>query len=130
MIDTLFKLSNAVRHNPEVDAWLSGEPDELYKIARYWFREMRLCGDLVNELIHDGCPVACVEDAAFAYVNVFKSHVNVGFFLGAWLEDPESLLEGTGKRMRHVKLKPNQTIKREALKSLIKQSYKLVYSKL
>ena len=67
---------------------------------------MRACGDDVRELIHDGCPVACVEDAPFAYVNSFKSHVNVGFFNGASLDDPARLSEGSGKRMRHVKLKP------------------------
>jgi len=70
---------------------------------------MRACGDDVRELIHDGCPVACVEDVAFGYVNAFRSHVNVGFFHGAALKDPAGLLEGAGKRMRHVKLKPMQS---------------------
>jgi hypothetical protein len=36
--------------------------------------------DRVQELLHDGCPVACLGDAPFGYVNVFTSHVNVGFF--------------------------------------------------
>ena len=126
----LFKLSNAVPNCPDIDAWLFGEPDELYAIARKWFNEIRNCGNLVKELIHDGCPVACVDDAAFAYVNVFKSHVNVGFFLGAFLDDPDSLLEGSGKRMRHVKLRPNKEISEESLIMLIQQSYSLVKSKL
>jgi hypothetical protein len=65
---------------------------------------MRECGDDVVELIHDGCPVACVGDAAFGYVNSFKSHVNVGFFHGAALHDPDGILAGNGKHMRHVKL--------------------------
>jgi hypothetical protein len=46
---------------------------------------MRGCGDDVRELVHDGCPVACVADAPFGYVNVFRTHVNVGFFYGAML---------------------------------------------
>ncbi len=49
---------------------------------------MRKCGDEVRELLHDGCPVACVGDASFGYLNVFTSHVNVGFFHGAALPDP------------------------------------------
>ena len=77
-----------------------------------WFEQMRQCGDDVRELMHDGCPVACVEDAPFAYVNEFKSHVNVGFFYGAMLEDPAGILEGSGKRMRHVKLKPGSAPRR------------------
>src|SRR5437763_10647989 len=52
---------------------------------------MRKCGDEVRELLHDGCPVACLGDAPFGYVNVFASHVNVGFFHGAALPDPAAL---------------------------------------
>lgn len=73
--------------------------------------------------MHDGCPVACVEDAPFGYVNVFKSHVNVGFFYGAVLKDPAGLLEGSGKRMRHVKLKPDSPLSTAALGELIDIAY-------
>jgi hypothetical protein len=38
--------------------------------------------------MHDGCPTACVGDAAFGYVAAFRDHVNVGFFFGALLQDP------------------------------------------
>ena len=73
--------------------------------------------------MHDGCPVACVEDAPFGYVNSFKSHVNVGFFHGAALEDPAGLLEGSGKRMRHVKLSPGPELDAEGLSDLIDAAY-------
>jgi hypothetical protein len=73
--------------------------------------------------MHDGCPVACVEDAPFAYVNTFKSHVNVGFFYGALLKDPTGLLEGSGKRMRHVKLNPGRPLSAAALGELIEAAY-------
>src|SRR5690606_5483128 len=105
-LDKLFTLSGAEPYQPAIDEWLSGEPHELFSIARYWFGQMRRCGDDVCELLHDGCPVACVQDAAFAYVNVFSRHVNVGFFAGASLNDPAGLLVGTGKRMRHIKIVP------------------------
>jgi hypothetical protein len=58
---------------------------ELGVIAHQWFEVMRKCGDEVRELLHDGCPVVCLGDASFGYVNVFHSHVNVGFFHGAAL---------------------------------------------
>ena len=65
--------------------------------AHQWFEMMRKCGDeSPGELLHDGCPVACLGDAPFGYVNVFTSHVNVGFFHGAALQDPARLLEGSG----------------------------------
>jgi hypothetical protein len=84
---------------------------------------MRKCGPDVRELMHDGCPVACVQDAAFGYVNVFTSHVNVGFFHGADLDDPLELLEGTGRRMRHVKLQPGIDCDAAALCRLIEDAY-------
>jgi hypothetical protein len=120
----LFHFSGAVRHQPDIDEWLSGEPWELYALARHWFNAFRQCGADVKELIHDGCPVACVGDVAFGYVNVFKKHVNVGFYNGAVLSDPKGLLEGAGKRMRHVKVKPGEEVDAPALDALIKASYK------
>lgn len=84
---------------------------------------MRKCGDEVRELMHDGCPVACLGNAPFAYVNVFTSHVNVGFFQGAALSDPAHLLEGSGKFMRHVKLRPATITNAAALSKLIDTAY-------
>jgi hypothetical protein len=92
-------------------------------IARQWFEVMRNCGDEVRELLHDGCPVACLGDVPFGYVDVFTSHVNVGFFRGAALVDPARLLEGTGKFMRHVKLKPGIATNAAALSKLIEAAY-------
>jgi len=119
----LFIFTKADHHLPEIDEWLSGEPHELYSIARQWFAECRRCGDDVNEIIHDRCPTACINGAAFAYVDVFKSHVNIGFFTGAFLSDPHKLLEGSGKRMRHIKLGPGVEIDSQAITELIINAY-------
>lgn len=97
--------------------------NELGAIAQRWFEAMRESGDDVRELLHDGHPTACVGDAAFAYVNAFKAHVNVGFFRGAEIADPERLLEGTGKFMRHVKLRPESAVNAPALLKLIETAY-------
>ena len=88
-----------------------------------WFERMRGCGADVRELLHDGCPTACVGDAAFGYVNAFKAHASDGFFHGASLPDPVGLLEGTGKRMRHVKLHPGADVDEAALADLIAAAY-------
>jgi len=119
----VFRFSAAVRRDAAVEAWLRKQPADLGSIARTWFDRMRRCGGDVRELMHDGCPVACVRDAAFAYVNAFRSHVNVGFFIGAELADPKELLAGTGKRMRHVKLKPGRAVDTAALNDLISAAY-------
>ena len=119
----ILRLSGSVELDPAVDIWFKDGPVELRSIAQKWFVQMRQCGDDVRELMHDGCPVACVEDAPFGYVNSFKTHVNVGFFHGAVLEDPAGLLQGTGKRMRHVKLKPDREVSAAALSDLIDAAY-------
>ena len=74
------RFNGAVERDPAIDAWLKQHGGELGAIAHRWFDVMRKCGDEVRELLHDGCPVACLGDAPFGYVNVFTSHVNVGFF--------------------------------------------------
>ncbi|HTO09014.1 MAG TPA: DUF1801 domain-containing protein [Myxococcota bacterium] len=119
----LLRFPTAARHDPAVEDWLRAHPDELGRIARTWFECMRACGDDVRELLHDGHPTACVSDAAFGYVNAFRAHVDVGFFRGAELADPECLLEGTGKFMRHVKLGPGRNVDRAALTKLIEAAY-------
>jgi hypothetical protein len=100
----LLRFSGAVTRDPAIETLMNAQPSELRVIAQRWFEVMRACGDDVRKLLHDGHPTACIGDAAFGYVNAFKAHVNVGFFRGAELADPEGLLEGSGKFMRHVKL--------------------------
>ena len=120
----LLRFNGAVRRDPRIEAWFYGFADPLRLTVRPWFERMRNCGADVRELLHDGCPTACVGDAPFGYVNAFKAHANVGFFHGAMLADPASLLEGDGKRMRHVKLRPGRETDDAALGDLVAAAYK------
>ncbi|HEY8715328.1 MAG TPA: DUF1801 domain-containing protein [Candidatus Acidoferrum sp.] len=119
----LLRFNGAVERDPAIDAWFKAHAGELGAIAHQWFEVMRKCGDEVQEFLHDGCPVACLGDAPFGYVNVFTSHVNVGFFHGAALLDPARLLQGSGKFMRHVKLKPGMDTNDSELSKLIGAAY-------
>jgi hypothetical protein len=119
----LFRFPTAARRDPAIEVWMREHAGALGLIAQEWFEVMRICGEDVRELLHDGHPTACVGDAAFGYVNAFKAHVNVGFFRGAELTDPERLMEGTGKLMRHVKLGPGCNVNALALKKLIEVAY-------
>lgn len=123
MRSDFLRFDGATVRDLSIDAWFEAHSGELGAIAHHWFEAMRNCGDEVRELLHDGCPVACLGDAPFAYVNVFTSHVNVGFFHGAALPDPSRLLQGAGRFMRHVKLKPGTETNAHALQRLIDAAY-------
>jgi hypothetical protein len=129
-VSQLFLLPSAISKDPAVDAWFEGPENELRRMAQPWFERMRACGPDVRELVHDGYPTACVEDAAFAYVGAFSAHVNVGFFHGSALDDPAGLLEGAGKRMRHVKLHRGRPVDAAALNELIAAAYRDIRSRL
>lgn len=122
-MDALFRFPTARRRDPEIEAWFA-RADPLRGVAEAWFERLRASGPDVRELIHDSRPTACVEDAAFAYVDAFAQHAGIGFFFGAVLDDPAGLLEGAGKRMRHVKLRPGRMPDEAALGALITAAYR------
>jgi hypothetical protein len=126
----LLKFSGAVEHDPAVRAWLDSRPGDLGAIARAWFARIRRCGSDVRELMHDGCATACVDDAPFAYVGVFRAHVNVGFFHGASLADATGLLQGNGKRMRHVTIVPACATDESALDTLVAAAHRDIVERL
>ena len=126
----ILRFAGASRRDRAIDDWFDEQPDDLGAIARQWFSRMRDCGEDVLELVHDGCPVACIEDAPFAYVDAFTAHVNVGFFQGASLPDPAHLLQGTGRFMRHVKLKPGSRVQERALEALIDAAHRDMQARL
>ena len=119
----LFTLDGARADDPAVERWFETPPSELRLMAQRWFKQMRLCGPDVLELLHDGHPTACLGELAFGYVNSFRSHVNIGFFFGSVLKDPNGLLVGSGRFMRHVKITPDQPIPEPAICELIEAAY-------
>jgi hypothetical protein len=123
-MDSILRFSEAAKHDPAIGLWLDKQASEFRPIAREWFARMRECGDDVRELMHDGFPYVCVEDAPFAYLNVFTAHMNVGFIYGAMLPDPAGLLEGSGKRGRHVKVRPGAEPDPDRIIALIDHAYR------
>lgn len=122
-VSDLFLFTSAVRCDPVVAAWFLADDHPMRRLAEPWFQHMRDCGPDVRELMHDGCPTACAGEAAFAYVGAYSRHLNVGFFQGAALKDPAGLLEGAGKRMRHVKIRPGEPVDEAAIRTLIMAAY-------
>ena len=55
----------------------------------------------------------------YAYIMPHKRWVNLGFYQGAELADPGGLLEGTGAKLRHVKIRSLDEAKRSAVRALV-----------
>ena len=119
----LFRLTVIADASAQVDRWLGMQTGEVGAIARTWLICLRRRGDDVRVVMHDGCPTACVDNAAFAYVGAFTAHVTVGFFHGTALPDPAGLLQGSGTYMRHVKRVPGRSLDRPAIEALITAAY-------
>ncbi|MEO8466486.1 MAG: DUF1801 domain-containing protein [Gammaproteobacteria bacterium] len=122
-MDDVLRFTGGTKRDPAVDTWLRTRSEEHRPIVSKWFERLRRCGPDVRELLHDGAATACVGDVPFAYVGAFKDHVNMGFFNGAALDDTFELLEGTGKRMRHVKLRADVAVDAHSLDELIRAAY-------
>lgn len=60
----------------------------------------------------------------FCYISVSKNHINVGFMYGAELPDPEKLLDGSGKLLRHVRITSPEELEHPALRELLEVASK------
>ena len=58
----------------------------------------------------------------FCYIGAHSEHVNLGFYYGADLPDPKGLLEGTGKKLRHIKVRDADQVAKPALREMIESS--------
>lgn len=122
-MEKLLQYTNKDFQDITMDEWLIKKDAALQPLVAKWFDEIKSCGADVEEIFHDNCPMGCVQHTPFAYVNAFTSHINLGFFYGAFLIDKNRLLEGEGKRMRHVKIKPGFACNETGIKSLIREAY-------
>jgi hypothetical protein len=112
------------KRNAQVDAYIESLNPEQNSIVAS-----------LRELIHDAVP-GCEEafkwsrpifgaGMGFAYIQANKAHINLGFAKGALLPDPQGLLEGTGKELRHVKIRSAEQVNPTHLLPLIQAAAKL-----
>jgi hypothetical protein len=109
----------------EADAWFNAlEPDKRGVLLE--LRELIKASDpAAIEEIKWGRPCYSNSRGMFCYLHKTKSHATLGFQNGALLDDPEGFLEGTGKDMRHVKIRPHDPARspnHPAIVSLIRQA--------
>ena len=61
----------------------------------------------------------------FCYIKPAKNHINLGFWWGVKMDDPEGLIQGTGEKMRHIKINGLEEVKPENLVPYVRQSAEL-----
>ncbi len=109
-----------------VRAWLEHLPSEKKPTVETLRRLIGLVAPEAHEIIyHDALGYGPTESGfdRIVYVTVFETHVNLGFFFGGFLPDPEGLLVGSGKRMRHLKIRSLQEAEHPALTRLLAQAW-------
>ena len=99
--------------------------------------EVRQMVENLRELVRNAAPkaeergytgwgnIVYVHNGMFCYIGPQKDSVNLGFHRGLDLTDPEGLLLGTGKGMRHVKVRNEADIRVEELTGLVREAYRL-----
>ena len=110
-----------------------GNFDDLLEITEEKLRPILVeLRKLVLDIDPDACEVIRLGDRAatygigpkkmtegYVYILPYKSWVNLGFYQGAILKDPAQLLEGTGKKLRHIKIHSIEDVGNTAIRKLI-----------
>lgn len=104
---------------------MSNRPDEVVEIALAARAAVKKAAKGVSEMIYATYAISSVATftgklgQAFIHISTYANHVNLGFNHGAKLVDEDSILEGTGKQIRHVRLNSKADLKKPAVKKLI-----------
>jgi hypothetical protein len=111
-----------------VDAYIAGLADWQAQIVSSVRQVLNQAAPEADEAIKWAQPVYS-SNGPFAYIKAFKNSVNFGFWRGVDLKDPKDLLQGSGDKMRHVKLTSTDQIDQAAFSDLINQAVQLNQTK-
>ena len=107
-----------------VDSYIDGLEPAAVEIASAVRRIILKAAPDITEAVKWGQPVY-ESNGPFAYIKAFGTAVNFGFWRGVELNDPEGVLQGSGAKMRHTKLKRMEDIDADAITDLIRQAIEL-----
>ena len=107
-----------------VDSWISEHDPSIRQICEMLRNMIFVAGPGLKESIKWGNPVYEKRGKIF-YLSANDRYVSLGFFTGARLTDPEGRIEGTGKSMRHVKVKALEDIDMDRFSSWIAEAIAL-----
>jgi hypothetical protein len=110
---------------PWIDVYLARKGTPLRETAQGLRRLMKRTVPDCKETVNPWKLPTFESNGPMCYFSIGKNHVTFGFLRGNSLPDPGKLLEGTGKSLRHVKLRSAADLQRPALKKLIQSAARL-----
>jgi len=111
----------------EVETFLADLPPEVETIARALRERIRALVPGAVEQRHGGWKIIGYSvdgsmKSSICAIAPHSAHVNLQFFRGTELDDPDGLLEGTGKSGRHVKIRDAAAAETDAVGRLIERA--------
>jgi hypothetical protein len=107
-----------------VDEYIAGLEDQQSKVVTELRSLVREAAPGARESIKWAQPVY-EDNGPFCYIKAFKNHVNFGFWRGAQMSDSSAILEGSGNKMRHVKVRQVQDIQKEVFQAYVQEAVAL-----
>ena len=107
-----------------VDSWLAERDPSIRPLCDALRRIIRGAAPQLEESIKWGNPVYTGNDNIF-YISTADTYASLGFFNGAILTDPQGRIEGTGKKMRHMKVRAVEDMDVEQIESWVKEAVAL-----
>jgi hypothetical protein len=102
-----------------INAYVKDKDEKLREVAQGLRRLMKKTVAGTKETVNPWKIPTFESNGPMCLLMVGKNHVTFGFLRGTDLPDPAKLLEGTGKSLRHVKLRSTEDLRKPALKKLI-----------
>ena len=109
-----------------VEAFLSNYPEEIRRISAELRKIARNTMPRAHEFLYYDAINYSLDDSPLkrvCYISPMEKYVTLGFLFGAQLEDQHHLLQGRGKRARHVKIRTLRETRNSALKELVKGAW-------
>ena len=108
-----------------IDSYVDTKPAELRDVAEQLRKLMKKTVKSAKESVNSWKIPTYESNGPMCFFMVEKYHVTFGFLRGTSLPDPAGLLEGTGKNVRHVKLRTAEDVKEPALRRLLEAAARL-----
>ena len=120
------RYAGARRRDPAIDAHVRAQTGPRGGILARLVAIARAAAPSHDEILFRGAPSFCIDGEPYCYIVGYPSHVNLGFCDGVSLPDPNGLLRGRGRWMRHVRVAPGEPLPVAAIADLVAASARRV----